>query len=189
MHGILLAAALVAAANPPSGGAPDLTVLIVESTARPEASARVMRHEVTHLWARYGVDVRWASRMPAGGAQLDLIVVLDETRDPGAALGQVTRVRGAFIRRILVSIPAIRHLVEASAVNRSHPAWDDVYGRLAARVVCHELGHLLLNSAGHDDTGLMRAKFGVRDVLASSAELVDLTPDEAARIRSLKANR
>ena len=37
--------------------------------------------------------------------------------------------------------------------------------KLVGRSLAHELGHVLLNSLGHDRSGLMRARYGAHDAL------------------------
>ena len=60
-----------------------------------------------------------------------------------------------------------------------------VFSRLLGRIAAHELGHVLLRSAAHDATGLMRASFGAADVWGSSldTDAYRLSPNQRAVVQ------
>jgi hypothetical protein len=52
--------------------------------------------------------------------------------------------------------------------------------RFLGRILAHELGHILLNSAQHQPTGLMRAHYRARDVLSAPISTYTLGVGERA---------
>jgi hypothetical protein len=162
-----------------------LTVWIVDAQdIVPAAACGAARAEAGRIWSRYGIELRWSSRLPANGLGLALVVLLSGTRDQHAPLGRVERVGETFRRQIIVSEPALIHLLNASGVDRSDPAWESLYARMFARVVSHELGHLLLNSAAHSQTGLMRPRFVASDVKNTADARFSLTAADRDGLRA-----
>jgi len=162
-------------------------VWIVDDEEAVPASWRTsMRAEMNRIWSRYGVELHWMAKLPAGESTANMIVLLNATRER-APLGRVARVGDFFRRQIVVSDTGIRDLLRAACVDRDHPAWDNIYARVFARVVSHELGHLLLNSVTHSPTGLMRATFVAADVRNSDDERFSLSSDEVARLNERAA--
>src|SRR5262249_44567920 len=56
-------------------------------------------------------------------------------------------------------------------------------GDLLGDVVAHEVGHLLLG-ASHGRSGIMAARWQVRELQLASKGLLEFTPEEAERLRS-----
>jgi hypothetical protein len=165
-----------------------LTIWIIDvEDILPPAGRGLAHDEANRIWSRYGIELHWSSRRPPEGAGMSLVVLVNGTREDDAPLGRVTRVGDMFRRHIIVSDPAIIHLLTGSGVERSDPMWVTLYARMFARVVSHELGHLLLNSVAHSQTGLMRGRFVVEDVRRSAADAFCLTADELATIRATLA--
>ena len=57
-------------------------------------------------------------------------------------------------------------------------------GWLSGLVAAHELGHLLLGTAGHGDHGVMRAGWSVQDLRRSAVTEWRFSSDEGARLRA-----
>ncbi len=55
-------------------------------------------------------------------------------------------------------------------------------GLLIGRVVAHELGHVLLTTLAHSQTGLMRPVYGLKDVVSADDRMTDLSPVETDRL-------
>jgi hypothetical protein len=60
-------------------------------------------------------------------------------------------------------------------------------GRLLGRTVAHELGHVLLDSPQHADTGLMRAYYKSNDVFRVHTSEYTLNASERARLFTVLA--
>jgi hypothetical protein len=54
--------------------------------------------------------------------------------------------------------------------------------RFLGRILAHELGHVLLNSAQHQPKGLMRAQYRARDVLSAPISTYTLGSSDRARL-------
>lgn len=150
----------------------------------PAGGVGLMRHEVSRIWLRYGIELRWSRRLPDESPAPMLVVLVNSTTDEHAPLGHVSKVGDTFRRQIVVSDSALSKMLNASGIYKVNPAWTTLYSRMFARVLSHELGHLLLNSAAHSAVGLMRARFGVVDVKSSADEGFSLTATEATIIRA-----
>ena len=150
----------------------------------PAGGAGLMRHEVRRIWLPYGIELRWSRRLPDESPAPMLVVLVNSTPDGHAPLGHVSKVGDTFCRQIVVSDTALIKLLNASGVYKTNPAWTTLYSRMFARVLSHELGHLLLNSAAHSAAGLMRARFAAVDVKSSADVRFSLTAAEATIIRA-----
>ena len=146
--------------------------------------------EATRIWIRHGIDLTWTQPVPATCPTI-VSVVFDErellklaggTRDTALA-------RTVFLGRsqtIYVSVP--RAFAMLSQLNQRNKALssggerDFRGGTLLGRVVAHELGHVLLTTTGHSETGLMRPVFGLHDVLSSDEKTTELSSIETNRL-------
>lgn len=155
----------------------------------PAGGVGLTRREAGRIWQPYGIELRWSRRLPDESPAPMLVVLVNSTTDEHAPLGHVTKVGDTFLRQIVVSDTALSKMLNASGVYKTNPAWTTLYSRLFARVLSHELGHLLLNSAAHSAAGLMRARFGTVDVKSSADDRFALTAAEATIIHaSVTAN-
>ena len=180
--------------------------LVVESDLSPRA-LRVMKSEGERIWSDYGVALRWSEMAPAApisGISLTLrvadVTLAESGRPDGVsfaaggvqtggsgALAWVWFVGGAPRDEIQVSVSAARRLVGATRVaGRAVSAWppamrSDLMGRALGRSVAHELGHYLMRSKTHTDTGLMRASFTPADLVSSRHQRFRL-PADAVRL-------
>jgi hypothetical protein len=70
----------------------------------------------------------------------------------------------------------------APALSKYGVPQDYLYGRAMGRLVAHELFHILTMSADHDDGGVAKSSFSVRDMLADrfTFEATALTKLESA---------
>ncbi len=56
------------------------------------------------------------------------------------------------------------------------------FGRVLAFVMAHELGHLLLHSSRHEDTGLMKGIWSKSDWQRAATRVISFSPSEARQI-------
>lgn len=146
--------------------------------ALPFPEARLGRAVASQL-EPLGIEVAWrlAESGPASGD--DITVVLLDHEPPGAthpaAMG-VTR-PGSIARTLWLVLPNVRRTLglgrPASAASRD---LDFQLARALARVVAHEVVHILAPAARHSRGGLMRASLGPAQLLAE-----DLPLDPAGR--------
>jgi hypothetical protein len=153
---------------------PALTVAaLLRSQSLSDSELSIVRTEAARLWKRYGVTLTWsnsvADAQPSPYAVLVIVSERDSSDPAGGppALGSVMRVGDAFMRRIIVSRPAIHDFVQhTTGVPDASDAFRHLNARMIGRVIAHELGHLLLNSSTHSPFGMMRQSFGSADVRA-----------------------
>ena len=63
----------------------------------------------------------------------------------------------------------------------SPPMRQAILGRALARVIAHEIYHILAETTGHEDAGLAKAKLSLHDLTAPG---IDLSPASLLRIRA-----
>ena len=72
------------------------------------------------------------------------------------------------------------------AASPDHPELTD--GEMLGYVIAHELGHLLLGSHSHSDSGVMQAQWRAPALHAAARAALFFTPAQSANIRSRLAN-
>jgi hypothetical protein len=135
--------------------------------------------EVREIWRGAGVHVasgRYDEPSLPDEAVISLRILLSPARRKNGSEPALAWVVGTKTGRTLpllfVSLPAVMQAVMgADALGRSvakltRDLRDRLVARAIGRVAAHELGHYLLQTAGHRDRGLMRANY-------SSGELVE----------------
>jgi hypothetical protein len=171
--------------------APVIAIEMNEAMLQGEA-ARLIRRELDRLWSPYGLNVAWTDGV-AGDSEGCLAVKVVFTDDePGIKpgpnrrpLGIVYRVGELYRRVIFVSPAAVMRLVRKSSNEpRASSVVDSLHARMLARVIAHELGHILLESEAHAPRGLMRGRFRPADVVQHGRERFTLEPGESDRVAS-----
>lgn len=91
---------------------------------------------------------------------------------------------GDLYRRVIfVSPAAVMRLVRKSSNEpRETQLVASLHARMMARVISHELGHILLESEAHAPRGLMRGRFRPSDVVQHGREPFTLEPAESLRV-------
>ena len=179
MTGLALTATLFTAIQTVAAEDGQVTIVLhVENYARIHAADRsAAEAEVTRIYARAGVRTVWATGNEHADATGLHVRVILFSRDiamreilaesvPGSVLGLAVRdARRAYIFTHRIAQLALRH-------------GDDFRGTLA-RVMAHEVGHLVLPSYSHSDHGIMGANIGVRSMSAR-----DFSTEQGVAIRS-----
>jgi hypothetical protein len=152
-------------------------------TELPPRAVEVFSQEVSLIWEPYDVPFVWQS--DPVGAQLPYSVRLNVVIGDAPVSG----VRQSSIRKVVGStvffdsgLPQDTVYASASTtwemIRRAHYRDEPVdtlprtlrqmlLGQALGRVVAHELGHVLLSSAAHTRTGLMRAVFAAGDLVGT----------------------
>jgi hypothetical protein len=182
-----LGAAVSAAPGPARDGEQGETGALVEvrlATAAqlaPLARATLI-HEVTDIWRREGVRLRWPldpATSHAPDFALRVLVVQREIADGDAGrqwpVGEL-RFDQSDNPVAVASIDAAERIIDTAAGN-DEPATMRArrLGTVLGRTVAHEMGHYLLNTASHARRGLMRARIDTNDFadLRSGAFFLD----------------
>ena len=149
------------------------------------------REEAARIWERHGIALNW--RQPAEKQSCRIVVpivfdgreLLKQGGKPGRDALGLTVFHGRS-QTVYVSAPrAFKMLGETATFDKavgSQGERDYRGGVLIGRVVAHELGHVLLMSLEHTESGLMRPVFGLRDVLSPDATTTDLSSAETNRL-------
>lgn len=165
-----------------------LTVCLTVSPgiALDDRERSVMLTEAQNVWQPHGVATR-----PGQADNCDRLLVVksdaearpeDVTHD--SALGWVPFVAGKARRLVFLRVSRAQSLIgEMSPGTRPEAMTRLLAARFLGRILAHELGHVLLNSAQHQPQGLMRAQYRARDVL--SAPILTYTLDAGERARLL----
>lgn len=147
----------------------------------PLAGASLVQ-EVTDIWRREGVRLRWPLDPATSGAPdfaLRVLVVQREIADSDAGhqwpVGEL--LFDQFDHPVAVaSIDAAERIIDTAARSDEPAALRERrLGTVLGRTVAHEMGHYLLNTSGHARRGLMRARIDANDFadLRSGAFFLD----------------
>lgn len=176
----------------PAGDGPRVTLVVrlYDSTGLATRDLHEAGRVAAALLASAAVDVQWrrcpdllpsgvdACRLPlaANEAVLRLIPAAGRMRESAEPLGS-TLLDPSGRQAVLSTVFVDRILDVADRARIDHT-------QLLGRAVAHELGHLLLGSAGHSADGLMRP-FWTDDLLRTgSRDSWHLLPEQAAAIRA-----
>lgn len=169
----------------------------------PGFDVELMAREVDRIWSAHGVRIEWRRGDHIASADEPAHLVVGDTSALGvsgaddAALATLHRMRHPYSRgastgrpdaMIVVSFESARTLADAAFAGESTMAAREVRTRsrlpvLVGRAVAHEIGHYLLESAGHSTHGLMVSGYAQPDVRWDRDYLVDA--GSLARIRTL----
>lgn len=184
----------VVASGPAAAQSPihatQLAVCLLRSEKLPinARASGVVLVELNTIWATHGVAVRWAEQDSTDGcARLITVKGEHEARAEDAAsssaLGWVPFVEGRARQLVFLRVDRARLLVEAlSPGTRPEALTAFLIAKLIGRSLAHELGHVLLNSRSHEESGLMRARYRARDVLSVPTSAHTLNALERATI-------
>jgi len=154
------------------------------------AALNTVKEEASRIWIRQGIALTWTG--PAAETCRAVVPIIFDAselltqggRSSADALGLTVFLGRA--QTIYVSAPrAFKMLGQTSAFDQAVATQgerDYRGGLLIGRVVAHELGHVLLTTTAHSQTGLMRPVFGLRDVLSTDSATTDLSPIETNRL-------
>lgn len=165
-----------------------LPIRIHDYARLPAGSIESAQERVHDVYAPIGVHPVWAETMrphdqPRRKLQRDprewSIIILPpamsrrlrvEAETVGLAV--VTRVDGGKVAYVLFD--RVCNVAAASAASR-----EEVLGT----IIAHELGHLLLPSGAHSETGLMRPSWQLLDFRGVDSEQWRFTPEQAHAVR------
>ncbi|HEY6345803.1 MAG TPA: hypothetical protein VIY49_30295 [Bryobacteraceae bacterium] len=178
-------------------GPPKREVLVYLKTSadQPAPPLEEMKREAGAIMESAGYSLSWRN-LPNPGGAVDAMVVVVELRgicraprlgeplDPllqPASLASTAIVDGEVLPFSWVECETLSRML-APALSKYGVPQDYLYGRAMGRLVAHELFHILTMSADHDDGGVAKSSFSVRDILADrfTFEATALTKLETA---------
>jgi hypothetical protein len=159
------------AEHPVREAAPAMTVCLTFSDALAiDPVEDAVLAELNRIWQPLGVTVGSAD---AVGNACDRWILAKSHLEAGpedaageTAIAWVPFVAGRARRVMFVRVSYALALIDAFRPGIRPPGLTDLLlAKLLGRSMAHELGHILLNSVGHERSGLMRARYGAHDVL------------------------
>ncbi len=187
---IVLVMATTARAQESTSG-PALTVCLTFSEGFELAAAASLKSgilaEATRIWQPLGVAVGVPEDFENA---CDRRILVKSDREAGpedasreTAIAWVPFTAGRARRVVFVRMSRAVALVDAFKPGIRPPALTEMLlTKLVGRSLAHELGHVLLNSLGHDRSGLMRARYGAHDVLRDLPSAYALNAQQLDRV-------
>jgi hypothetical protein len=143
--------------------------------------------EVQTIWKVLGADIR-SVEVPDDSCARIVVVKADREALPenisrDDAIGWVPFAAGQARQLLFLRVSRARLMV-AGVITGVNPEGltNLMLAKLLGRAVAHELGHVLLNSSTHADSGLMRARYQANDVLRVQSSAYTLNSAERARL-------
>jgi hypothetical protein len=158
--------------------------------APPPEVLEAIQGELSRIMNPAGMPVRWRP-VTANEVSVDLAVVKfvgrcdgNRTPHPSApigALGWTHMSDGVILPFADIDCDAVRNLTESRLFAESPRDRDAALGRALARVLSHELYHILARTTHHDSCGVGKATYSAAELLAPEFRF---ERDEAKAMRS-----
>ena len=155
----------------------DVVVRVYDNTGLPESIRRAGLTHAAEIFARADVEIDWV-RCPArcgrppGAQQL----ILRLTRSPRTAVGLASSMIDPTLRAgrlATVFVDRVDSLARRAGIDQA---------TVLSRAIAHEIGHLLLGSAEHTESGLMRGMWTTESL--RHAEEWHFTPFQGTMLRA-----
>jgi hypothetical protein len=181
----LTLALLVTLAAPIAARDPFVNILLTTSPS-VSVTARVgMIREITRIWSRAGVRFEWPdpSSDPTGLTLRVMTIERTGPSDEPALLGEL--IRGAGTRAVaMIALDRAIAIASREIGDRGPLLYDERLGLVLGRVAAHEIGHFLLASEPHHDSGLMRERFPETELAATWSKGFELPPASREVVRN-----
>ncbi|MEO8598009.1 MAG: hypothetical protein ABI759_32115 [Candidatus Solibacter sp.] len=190
----------VPASSAPSAASADATLVVYlkGGNNQPAAPLAEMKREVSVLMGQAGYSVEWRSVGAQTGEEsnAEMLAVLELSGNCGLAPGYGAAEAPAVATKSLattsisdgqvlpfsqLNCTALTRSVSSSLAQTARAQRDFLYGRAMARVVAHELYHVLTRSTEHARAGVARSCFTPADLLTERFEFEGAT---VARLRT-----
>jgi hypothetical protein len=158
--------------------------------APPPEVLEAIQGELNRIMIPAGMPVRWR-QVASNEVSVELAVVkfvgrcdafrIAHPRSPIGALGWTHMSDGVILPFTDIDCDAVRNLTEARLFGESPRDRDVSFGRALARVLSHELYHILARTTHHDSCGVARATYTAAELLAPEFRF---ERDEAKAMRS-----
>jgi hypothetical protein len=115
------------------------------------------------------VEMRGVCGLPSSAFQA---AALSENREP---LASTPVIDGHVLPFSTVNCEAVTRLLTPSLAAEAGARRDFLYGRALARIVAHEIYHVLTGSGGHDREGIAKAGFTAHELIGERFEFQEAT--------------
>jgi hypothetical protein len=167
-------------------------VVYLSGSTQPQRSLDYMKLELGSLMRTAGYRVEWSDSHPSTDAIL-IVVKLRGTCEiregpparPGP-LASTSIVDGRIVPFSSIDCDSLSQLLSAQLASQPRARRDFLYGRAMARVLAHEIYHVLLDTGDHAREGVARGDFTAADLLV---EHFDFERRTLARLRALHGGR
>jgi hypothetical protein len=167
---VVTAVRIADAAQPEDAATLDLRM---RSEARvPAYVLKQSQDEVTRIFARAGLAVRWIETSPRVTVKI-VAQVLGFGRAASPVMGVAQRTPDGYVAHIF-----LRQVQDFAYT------YEVDLGTMLAHVIAHEIGHLLLPANAHSPTGVMQPYWGKALVRDAARGSLTFTEAQAARIRA-----
>lgn len=189
------ASAASRSAGCPFGAARVIRAVLAAATPDAARLKLHVRDEVTEIWLQAGIQFEWLDAvMPHDSALRIVIQDAEEIRlrtrgVPVLAWIMFANERpGNIIRASINAAHSVLSRTAEAQTTRGSRVYVERYRHLLARTVgwsiAHEIGHYVLDSTRHDVTGLMRPRFGARELQNPQLASITLGPHSEQRLEA-----
>jgi hypothetical protein len=162
---------------------PDLVVYLTTDTPQPSEPLQQMQQELTALMFSAGYRLEWRSGADAPAETNARFLVLielhgycgvgsgeaaTEPQDAAASLAYSYVSGGRVLPFSTVNCGNLTRVIAPGLTGTPQFRRDYLYGRAVARLLAHELYHILANTVGHGREGIAQSAFSARNLLADS---------------------
>jgi hypothetical protein len=172
-------------------------VLLTVATTLPAATRATLMDEAAAIWRRQGVAIEWlpaSDDMPRAANRLRALVVDRPARrhvDGPFAIGELVLTSNSH-PIALVSIERAAWLLASArgpTTSELVAVSEHRLGIVLGRALAHEIGHLLLGTATHARSGLMRPHFDAIEFTDLRDGIFALDQDAATWLRTGSAEK
>ena len=186
---------------------PNLAVYLKTAPNQPNFPLQWMQRELTLIMSQAGYAIEWRDARASAQTYPDIpnIAVMElrgscglpagpvqpvEPIEEHQALASTPLVEGRVLPFTTVNCEAVTRLLVPALAEEGAARRDFVYGRALARIMAHELYHVLTGRADHDREGIAKGGFTARDLVGERFDfqqttLSKLRPAPATGIASI----
>jgi hypothetical protein len=170
---------------------PNLAVYLKTSPLQPSLPLQWMQRELSQIMLHAGYAIEWRdTRSPQDYGEVANLAVVElrgvcglrangdpptETVQDGESLASTPVMSGHILPFSTVNCGAVSRLLAPALDIDSGAHADFIYGRALARIIAHELYHVLSGRNEHDHEGIAKAGFTLRDLLNDRFEFEAIT--------------
>lgn len=169
----------------------ELPVSLLAASTLPPVALSALQHELESLMGKAGYNLDWA---PTASAQGNVSVELRGTCavpthaslspvPAGLPMASTATADGILLPKTWVNCGAVRAILAPRITDQPAVRRDFLTGRAVARLIAHELYHVLTQERSHSEEGVAKESLGAADLLNETSNF------DAATMRELQVTR